>query len=79
MFTDMLEPRILTEIESFAYVGDCFGSMVATAAVYIDGTTFNADLVTYTFYNPSQPLIVTYHYPAVTLSSLNPGATVTFV
>lgn len=53
--------------------------MTATAFVNITGAQFSADLVTYTFLSPSQPLAVTFDYPGVTLSSLTVGEVLTFV
>jgi hypothetical protein len=78
MFTDMASPRTLTEVRTYTYVS-CDYTMTATAQALIAGNVFSADLVTYTFLNPSQPLVVTWHYPEVTLSSLTPLESITFV
>lgn len=53
--------------------------MTETQSVLIDGTMFYADLATFYQYDPSQQLIVTYHYPSVTLNTLKPLQTLIFV
>lgn len=54
--------------------------MTATQEVYIDGTEFNAELLTFTFPNPSvAPVFVTFRYPKVTITSLTPLQTLTIV
>jgi len=53
--------------------------MTAFALVYIAGTPFTANPVTLTFVDPSTPLYITYQFPAVTLTSLTPLETLTFV
>jgi len=68
----------LNEVESFVSYAGCGYTMTATAAVAIGNTTFPADLVTYTLFNPSQSLVVTFDYPGVTLSSLRAGDSLTF-
>lgn len=74
----MASPQTMVETEVFDY-SDCDYTMTATATVYVGGTPFRADIVTYTFLNPSKPLTVTFNYPGVTVSSLVPGETLTFV
>jgi hypothetical protein len=53
--------------------------MTATVTVYVGGTSFQADIVTYTFLNPSRALTVTFNYPGVAISSFIPGETLTFI
>lgn len=69
MFTDMSYPRTLTDVRVVTYTG-CEYTVTATANVIIGGTEeYFADLVTYTLYNPSHPLSLTWHYPGVTLGN----------
>lgn len=65
-------------ILSYSY-SDCSATMTATQSVLIDGTEFYAIPETFMQYIPSQQLIVTYHYPAVTLTSLHALETLAFV
>jgi len=53
--------------------------MTAFALVDIAGTLFTADMVTMTFADPSTPLYITYSFPSVTLTSLTPLETLSFV
>jgi hypothetical protein len=53
--------------------------MTATAYVVIDNVQYPAELLTYTYQEPSQPLVVTFTYPGVTLSTLKAGDLLTFV
>ena len=53
--------------------------MTAFALVYIAGTPFTANPVTLTFADPSTPLYITYQFPDVTVTSLTPLETLTFV
>jgi hypothetical protein len=74
------QPNVtLNEIESFVGYAGCGYTMTATAAVTIGNATFSADVLTYTLFNPSQNLVVTFDYPGVTLSSLKAGDSLTFV
>ena len=53
--------------------------MTATQSALIEGTMFYANIETFQQYDPSQLLLVTYHYPAVTLSTIKPSDTIVFV
>lgn len=53
--------------------------MTATAYVVINNVQYPAELLTYTYQEPSQPLVVTFTYPGVTLSTLKAGDLLTFV
>jgi hypothetical protein len=70
--------KTLIEVEVFSYSG-CGYTMTATAIVTIGGEPFPAELLTYTFFNPGQNLVVTFNYPGVTLSTLSVGKALTFV
>jgi len=78
MFTDMSSPRTLTEIKVIPYSG-CAYTMTASATVTIGDVKYFADLITYTFLEPTQSLVLTWHYPDVTLATLSPSQTLVFV
>jgi len=78
MFTDLSPLRTLTEVRSIEY-SDCDYTVTATAVAYFGTTSYTADLATYTFYSPSQELFVTWYYHQVTLDSLTPLETISFV
>jgi len=61
------------------HYSDCSATLTASQSALIDGTEFYAELETFTQYIPSQEFIVTYHYPAVTLTSLRPFDILVFV
>jgi hypothetical protein len=53
--------------------------MTVSQTAFIQDTAFTADLVTYTFSDPSQPLLLIFHYPDVTVTSLTPFETFSVV
>jgi hypothetical protein len=53
--------------------------MTGTVTAFISGLEFIAIPVTFTFADPETPIVVTYEFPSVTLSSLSPLETLTFV
>lgn len=76
---DLSIPETFTLVEEYYYT-DCDYTMTVTQEVHIDGTEFIADLATFTFLNPSQgPILVTFQYPSVTITSLTPFQTLSIV
>jgi len=71
--------RTLYIVEAIAFTS-C-GNQVATdeQTAVIDGTTFTASPVTFTFKGPLTPLFLTHDYPDVTLTSLTVGDEITLV
>ena len=53
--------------------------MVATATAIIASSAYVAIPVTYAFQNPSQPLVITYNFPGVTLSTLTSVGSVLYI
>ena len=78
ILTDVSIPPILTVVESYSYT-NCDYTMTATQSVSINNDLFTADLVTFTFSDPNQPLFVTFQYPEVTITSLTASETLIFV
>src|SRR5208282_6104886 len=74
MLTDLSIPTTLTIVESYNYT-DCDYTMTATQSVSINGTIFTADTTTFTFSSPSQPLLITFQYSDVTITSLTASET----
>ena len=73
-------PSTLTLGNTFTYSGtDCTYSMVATATAIIASSTYVAIPVTYAFQYPSQPLVITYNFPDVTLSSLTSQGSILYI
>ena len=70
--------QTLAEVESFGFYS-CKLTMTAEATVFIDGSSFPAEAVTYTFHSGSQSFRVIFNYPGVELTSLTPGETLLFV
>ena len=81
IFSDLSIPRTMSEVEAYWWDG-CTQAVTALATVYISGSTFVANPISFSFYNftaTRTPIFVTYHFPKVTLTSLKPGDEVTFV
>jgi len=77
--TDLSLPETFALAEVYSYT-DCDYTMTVTQELYIDGTQFLADLVTFTFPSLSLgPVIVTFQYPGVTITSLTPLQTLSIV
>jgi len=71
----------MSEVEAYWW-DDCTQLVTALATVYIGGSAFEANPITFSFYNFTAtplPLFITYNFPQVTLTSLKPGDQVTFV
>ena len=68
----------MTDIEVFYYT-NCTQVATAYKTVFIQGTSFTADPIIFTFANPETPLAITYEYHQVTLTSLTAGETLTYV
>lgn len=81
IFSDIDIPYTLTQVEAY-YPTSCSKEFIATAywSVIIDDTTYPAPSDIITFTNPlSNGLFITRTYSNVTITSLTPGQTVTFV
>ena len=78
ILTNLSISTTLTIMESYSYT-NCDYTMTASQSVFIHGGLFTADLVTFTFRNPSQLLFLIFQYPDVTITSLTASETLTFV
>jgi len=78
IFNNLLIPYQLTEIQAYCYTS-CSGVVTGLITADIDGTFFTAQPETFAFKDPPAPLIVTYTFPSVTITSVSQGQTLLFV
>lgn len=78
IFSVIAVPRTMTVVEAYYYTS-CTLTITAMATAIIGGTDFPANPITFAFASPAAPLILSWEYPDVTLTSLTPLETLTFV
>ena len=68
----------MTIMEVYYYTS-CTLTMTGSATVTVNEEIFTADTITWTFVDPPTPLIITWRFPSVTLTSLTPLETLLYV
>jgi hypothetical protein len=78
MFSALYVPRTMSIVEAYYYTS-CTLTMTASATATVGDTAFTANPITFTFSSPESPLLLTWEYPSVTLTSLTPLETLIYV